>query len=68
MAGRLTVRPNPFTRDFQQLQQVTARRWRSQPPSTGHTVDKLTGIWDNAFNRERLAVKKHAAATSSALR
>ncbi|KAI9715433.1 MAG: Cytochrome c oxidase subunit 6A, mitochondrial [Chrysothrix sp. TS-e1954] len=65
MTSRLGLRPATLTRNFQQLRQTTARRWRTQPASTGHTVDKLEGVWDNAFNRERLAVKKHAAATSN---
>ena len=37
---------------------ATARRQAGGPET------KLEGVYDNAFNRERLAVKKHAAETS----
>lgn len=39
------------------VRQPIARRWASE--SSG-----FTGAQDNAFNRERQAVKEHAAATS----
>lgn len=32
--------------------------------ASGHEGPQLTGPMDNAFNRERAAVKAHAAATS----
>lgn len=34
------------------------------PQHNGQSVEKLEGVYDNAFNRERLAVKEHAAATA----
>ncbi|KAF2482053.1 cytochrome c oxidase subunit VIa [Neohortaea acidophila] len=41
------------------FRQVVARRYASQAPPS-----HLSGATDNAFNRERQAVKEHAAATS----
>lgn len=42
-------------------QPIVTRRWASQ--ASGHGLE---GAADNAFNRERQAVKDHAAATSGA--
>ena len=52
-----------------QLLSRPSRRFASNPPpvNTGHTEPELKGVFDNAFNRERLAVKKHAAATAGTL-
>ncbi len=54
-ASHLLVRPFPYRTLFQSA----VRR-------TGHGVEdvKLVGAADNAFNRDRLAVKQHAAATA----
>jgi len=43
---------------FPILRQGIQRRFASHEPA------KLTGPMDNAFNRERMAVKQHAAASS----
>ena len=54
LLGRVTARPAQLT-----LRNTLQRRLASsgaQPP--------LTGAADNAFNRERLAVKQHAAESS----
>ena len=47
---------------FQRYATNTAKN--GVPQNAGHTVEKLEGVYDNAFNRERLAVKKHAAETA----
>lgn len=48
-----------------QLLSRPPRRYASEAPkNTGHSVEKLEGVYDNAFNRERLAVKRHAAETA----
>lgn len=43
----------------QPIRQQVAKRWES-------SSNELHGTADNAFNRERQAVKEHAAATSGA--
>ncbi|KAL9087977.1 MAG: hypothetical protein Q9159_003332 [Coniocarpon cinnabarinum] len=58
------VRGLAFLARRQTFLKTAKRHATSSPKSTGHTVDKLEGPYDNAFNRERLAVKKHAAATA----
>lgn len=40
-------------------QQLVRKRWESS-----HSGPQLEGVADNAFNRERAAVKEHAAETS----
>jgi len=48
-----------FQRTTPVLRQAGARRWTS-----GIGAEGMHGAADNAFNRERAAVKAHAAATS----
>ena len=56
---------NALTQPHPRLLPRLSQRCASDvPKNTGHTVDKLEGVYDNAFNRERLAVKKHAAETA----
>lgn len=69
MLIRSTLRAAPPALRTPSLQQHllsrTSRRWASkQPVNSGHTVAKLEGVYDNPFNRERLAIKRHAAATA----
>lgn len=46
------------------LRQHVQRRFQSGSEKLPQTGSKLVGSADNAFNRERAAVKAHAAATS----
>ncbi|EXJ81831.1 cytochrome c oxidase subunit 6a [Capronia coronata CBS 617.96] len=46
------------------LRSTLQRRFASAPAAPGQGSSKLVGTADNAFNRERAAVKAHAAATS----
>jgi len=55
-ASRQVLQPFQASRSFTQF---TARRAHQSAEDAG-----LKGVYDNAFNRERLAVKQHAAATS----
>lgn len=52
------------------LRSFLRRQQQLRSASTNHmpggSGNKLTGAADNAFNRERAAVKAHAAATSGA--
>lgn len=58
MLGLRTLRTAPI-RQFKPHAQLGAKRWTSGVGEHG-----LSGAADNAFNRERAAVKDHAAATS----
>lgn len=49
------------------LRSTLQRRHLSAPAPPGQGGSKLSGAADNAFNRERAAVKAHAAATSGEL-
>ena len=49
------------------LRTTFQRRFASTSEKLPATGSKLTGAADNAFNRERAAVKAHAAATSGEL-
>ncbi|KAL9127075.1 MAG: hypothetical protein Q9217_003977 [Psora testacea] len=55
LRGRIPDFEGVTARDCPILRQITHRRFASTEPS------KLVGPMDNAFNRERLAVKQHAA-------
>jgi hypothetical protein len=55
--GRTTLR-SPHVRT------TVARRFESSADKLPKPGQKLVGPQDNAFNRERAAVKAHAAATS----
>ncbi|KAJ9605602.1 hypothetical protein H2200_010259 [Cladophialophora chaetospira] len=48
------------------IQRRSANTASGVPSPPGQGATKLTGTADNAFNRERAAVKAHAAATSDA--
>ena len=61
----LRLAQQPVRSAFRPALRSTQRRFESgvpSPPGQGST--KLVGAADNAFNRERAAVKAHAAATS----
>ncbi|KAI9669139.1 MAG: Cytochrome c oxidase subunit 6A, mitochondrial [Alyxoria varia] len=65
-AARNLSRRSVPRQQLQNLQRRHASNTEVGPVrNAGHTVDKLEGQFDNAFNRERLAVKKHAAATAA---
>lgn len=67
MLSRTGLRVARVMRSPNLLSRPTARHATDstkQVQNTGNTVDKLEGVYDNAFNRERLAVKKHAAASA----
>jgi hypothetical protein len=68
MSSRLGLRL--LNRQLPQLRQHIGRRFESTTPARvpnpklPEIGDPLVGAADNAFNRERAAVRAHAAATS----